>query len=202
MPGEKAANPHNGHAGRAEAAARPALIGRRNPGRDVTCANGFPFHNAERAWEKCMKKYAARTPAGFAFLTAILLGSWAGTAAAQAPVAGPFAQDQVDSGRKNFAESCAECHNKDLSGVSAPALAGKAFAGNWDKKTTADLYTFIRTTMPMCQAGILGNSAYAEIVAFLLWANGAQPGPQEFDGSAAVNIGTIVTGAVRPDLSK
>jgi hypothetical protein len=54
----------------------------------------------------------------------------------------------------------------------------------------------------MCQGGILGNSAYAEIVAYLLWANGAQPGKDEFDGSTAVNIGTIVTGTVRSDLSK
>ena len=149
-----------------------------------------------------MRKCAMKTPAGFAVLVAAALAGWCGAAAAQGSVPGPFSQDQVDSGRKNFAESCAECHNKDLSGVSAPALAGKAFAGKWDSKTTADLYTFIRTTMPMCQGGILGNSTYADIVAFLLWANGAQPGKDEFDGSAAVNIGSIVTGTVRPDLSK
>ena len=149
-----------------------------------------------------MRKCAMKTPAGFALLVAAALAGWCCTAAAQGSVPGPFSQDQVDSGRKNFAESCAECHNKDLSGVSAPPLAGKAFAGKWDSKTTADLYTFIRTTMPMCQGGILGNSTYADIVAFLLWANGAQPGKDEFDGSAAANIGSIVTGTVRPDLSK
>ena len=149
-----------------------------------------------------MKKCAMKASAGFAFLVAAALGTLCGAAAAQGSVPGPFAQDQVDSGRKNFAESCAECHNKDLSGVSAPALAGKAFAGKWDSRTTADLYTFIRTTMPMCQGGILGNSAYADLVAFLMWANGAQPGKNEFDGSAAASIGSIITGTARPDLSK
>jgi mono/diheme cytochrome c family protein len=149
-----------------------------------------------------VKKCAIKASAGFAFLVAVALGSGCCAAAAQASAPGPFTQDQVDSGRKNFAENCAECHNKDLSGGSAPALAGKAFAGKWENRTTADLYTFIRTTMPLCQGGILGNSTYAEIVAFLLWANGAQPGTEEFDGNTKVNMAAVVSGTVRSDLSK
>ena len=102
---------------------------------------------------------------GFALFVAMML---AGGGGANAQVPGPFSQDQVDAGRKNFAENCAECHARDLSGGSAPALAGQVFAGRWKEKTTADLYKFIQTTMPLCQGGILGNSVYAEIVAFLL----------------------------------
>jgi mono/diheme cytochrome c family protein len=172
-----------------------------NLSKTETCANEFPFHNAGIVPEKCMKKSAIELLAGFALLAAVMLG-WCGAAAAQGPAPGPFTRDQVDSGRKSFAENCAECHSNDLSGVSAPALAGKEFAGKWEKRTTADFYTFIRTNMPLCQGGILGNSAYAEIVAFLLWANGAQPGTAEFDGNTNVNMSTLVTGTVRPDLSK
>ena len=135
---------------------------------------------------------------GFALFGAVMLAG--GGANAQVP--GPFSQDQVDAGRKSFAENCAECHAKDLSGVSAPALAGQVFAGRWKEKTTAELYTFIQTTMPLCQGGLLGNSVYAEIVAFLLWANGAQAGTQDLDGNTQANISAIVTGTVRPDLSK
>jgi mono/diheme cytochrome c family protein len=149
-----------------------------------------------------MKKCAMKTSAGLAFLGAAAIGIWCGAAAAQDSATGPFTQDQVNSGRENFATNCAECHNQNLSGGSAPALAGKAFASKWEKRTAADLYTFIRTTMPMCQGGILGNSTYADIVAFLMWANGAEPGKDEFDGSTPVNIGSIFTGTVRPDLSK
>ena len=145
-----------------------------------------------------MKKYGMKSFLGFALFGAVMLAG--GSANAQGP--GPFSQDQVDSGRKNFAENCAECHAKDLSGGSAPALAGPVFAGRWKEKTTADLYKFIQTTMPLCQGGLLGNNTYAEIVAFLLWANGAQPGKDDFDGSTQANIGAIVTGTVRPDLSK
>ena len=149
-----------------------------------------------------MKKSAAKIWAGFAFLVAIALGSWCSAAAAQGSVPGPFSQDQVDSGRKGFAENCAECHGKNLSGGTAPTLGGAEFVARWENKTTAELYKFIQTTMPLCQGGILGNSAYAEIVAFLLWANGAQPGTADFDGKAQASIGAIVTRTIRPDLSK
>jgi mono/diheme cytochrome c family protein len=149
-----------------------------------------------------MKKRATKSLSGFAMFVAVTLGNWCGGAAAQTSVPGPFSQDQVDSGRENFTTNCAECHNKDLSGGSAPALAGKAFVSRWEQKTTADLYKLIQTTMPMCQGGLLGNSAYAEIVAYLLWANGAQPGTADFDGKAGVTIGTIASGTVRPDLAK
>jgi mono/diheme cytochrome c family protein len=149
-----------------------------------------------------MKNCPAKTWAGSAFLVAVMLGGGCCSAAAQGSIPGPFAQDQVDSGRKGFAENCAECHGKTLAGESAPALAGKAFVSRWESKTTADLYKFIQTTMPMCHGGLLGNTAYAEIVAFLLWANGAQPGKDDFDGKAQAGISAIVTGTVRSDLSK
>jgi len=152
--------------------------------------------------EKCVKKHAARKSAGFAFVVAIILGGGCGSASAQGSAPGPFAPDQVDAGRKGFAENCAECHGKDLSGGTAPVLAGPEFVGRWKEKNTAELYKFIQTTMPMCQGGVLGNRAYADIVAFVLWANGAQPGPDDFDGKAQASISAIASGTVRPDLSK
>jgi S-disulfanyl-L-cysteine oxidoreductase SoxD len=154
------------------------------------------FCNCAR--QKGVKKYRMKSFLGFALFGAVMIAG--GGANAQIP--GPFSLDQVDGGRKSYAENCAECHAKDLSGVSAPALAGQVFVGRWKEKTTADLYKFIQATMPMCHGGLLGNRAYAEIVAFLLWANGTQPGKDDFDGSAQTNIATIVTGTVRPDLSK
>jgi mono/diheme cytochrome c family protein len=163
----------------------------------------FPFHNAGNCagGRKCVKKCAAKSWLGLGFLLSAMLGSWCCAAAAQGSVPGPFAPDQVDSGRKSFAENCAECHGKNLLGATAPALAGAEFAARWEKRTTADLYTFIRTSMPLCQGGILGNRAYADIVAYLLWANGAEPGTEDFDGSAHPALDTI-TGTVRTDLSK
>jgi len=131
-------------------------------------------------------------------LTGITLGA-CGLAFAQG--AAPFAQDQITTGKSQFEQNCAACHGVNLSGPSAPPLAGKAFLGRWTGQTTADLYTFIKKTMPMCEGGSLGNAAYADLVAYLLWANGAEPGKDEFDGSASVNIGSIVTGTTRPEVT-
>ena len=134
------------------------------------------------------------------FSILIALGA-CGAAHAQTPAPGPFAKDQIATGRDQFQTNCAACHGANLSGDSGPALAGKAFLDRWKGQSTADLYTFIRKTMPMCEGGSLGNAAYADLVAYLMWANGAEAGKDEFDGSAAVSIGSIVTGTTRPELS-
>jgi mono/diheme cytochrome c family protein len=126
----------------------------------------------------------------------------AGAAAGAQAAPGPFAKDQVDSGRREFADSCASCHGDNLAGGTAPAVSGKRFLDQWASQTSADFYTYIKKNMPQCQGGILGNDAYADLVAFLLWANGAEPGKDTFDGSAATNIGSIVTGTVRPDVAR
>src|ERR1700743_2157210 len=97
-------------------------------------------------------------------LATVMLAALCGAAAAQTSP-GPFAQSQIASGRDQFTTNCVECHGKNLGGVSAPALAGKEFIAQWKDQTSADLYAFIRKTMPMCQGGVLGNGAYADIVA-------------------------------------
>src|SRR5262249_43555474 len=135
------------------------------------------------------------------FLAAATFGG-CGAALAQAPAPGPFSKDQVDRGHDQFRENCSECHGINLAGVTAPALGGKPFLDHWGKQSSAELYTFIRKTMPMCQAGVLANDAYADIVAFLLWANGAEPGKDSFDGSASANVGSVVTGTVRPEVAQ
>ena len=124
-----------------------------------------------------------------------------GGAEAQTPAPGPFGRDQITTGRDQFQTNCAACHGANLAGDSGPTLSGKTFLDRWKGQSTADLYTFIRKTMPMCEGGSLGNAAYADLVAYLMWANGAEPGKDEFDGSAAANIGSIVTGTTRPDLT-
>ena len=135
---------------------------------------------------------------GIALFGAVMLvGSAAG---AQTP--GPFSRDQVNDGRKGFAENCAACHGSDLSGVEAPALTGKIFTDHWGGKNTAEFYKYIQTNMPMCHGGVLGNAAYAELVAFLLWANGAEPGANDFDGKTEVSVSSIASGKLRANLGK
>src|SRR5471032_2996794 len=112
---------------------------------------------------------------------AALLSAALGTVAVGQGAAGPFTQAQVDTGRQAFADNCAACHLADLTGTNdAPQLAGSAFMGAWGKRTTAQLYSKIHTTMPLGRGGSLDDATYAGIVAYILRANGAAPGNAAF----------------------
>jgi mono/diheme cytochrome c family protein len=126
-------------------------------------------------------------------LAAAALGFWCWAASAQTIVPAPFTQEQADAGRESYMTNCAQCHKDDLSGATAPALTGRAFAAGWNSHTTAELYTFIRTTMPFCEGGLLADQTYTDIVAFILSKSGAKPGSQALSPTTSVKIGDIVS---------
>jgi alcohol dehydrogenase (cytochrome c) len=133
-------------------------------------------------------------------LGAMLAAGAFATAAAQK--AGPFNQAQVEAGHQAFNDNCALCHLADLAGTNdAPALAGPAFMGAWGKRSTAELYSKIHATMPLGRGGSLDDTTYANIVAFILRANGAVPGPSALDGSTAVPVASIANGTMPAGLA-
>jgi mono/diheme cytochrome c family protein len=134
------------------------------------------------------------------FATALAACFWSTAAAAQGPAPAPFSQDQVDAGRESFALNCADCHNKDLSGGNGPPLVGKPFLSHWAGHAAQDLYQYIRTTMPVCSGGLLGDRNYLEITAYLLWANGADPGKDDLAADSKANISDFTSGAPRAGL--
>ena len=95
-------------------------------------------------------------------------------------------------------------HQANLAGEGdALPLAGKTFIAAWGKRSTADLYNTIRTSMPYGNAGSLdapGNCTYASLVAFILQANGATPGSTAFTPASAVKISTVASGTVPADI--
>jgi alcohol dehydrogenase (cytochrome c) len=133
---------------------------------------------------------------------AALLSAALGTVAFGQGAAGPFTRAQVDTGRQAFADNCASCHLADLAGTNdAPALAGSAFMGAWGKRTTAQLYSKIHTTMPLGRGGSLDEATYADLVAYILRANGATPGTTAFSPTTAVAIGSIANGQMPAGLN-
>jgi alcohol dehydrogenase (cytochrome c) len=133
---------------------------------------------------------------------AAIAGVALGTVAFGQGASGPFTAVQVDAGRQAFGDNCAQCHLADLAGTNdAPALAGPAFIGAWGKRTTAELYSKISKTMPLGRGGSLDASAYANIVAYILRANGATPGTADFTPTTAVAIGSIANGKMPADLN-
>ena len=66
----------------------------------------------------------------------------------------------------------------------------------------ADLYNTIRTSMPYGNPGSLDAATYANLVAFILQANGATPGSAAFTPATAVKISTVASGTVPADIQR
>jgi alcohol dehydrogenase (cytochrome c) len=130
---------------------------------------------------------------------AIVLSS--GLATAQQTM-GPFTSGQAAQGRSDYAANCASCHLANLAGGGeAPSLAAGNFMKSWGGRSTKDLYDYIHSAMPLGRGGSLSDTAYTNIVAFLLSANGATPGGTPFTPATAVRIGLVANGVVPPDIA-
>jgi mono/diheme cytochrome c family protein len=105
--------------------------------------------------------------------------------------------DQVKAGRESYLTSCAPCHGQDLAGGAVPELAGQAFRRRWTPHTTAQLFVFVKTTMPKDAAASLPDEEYAAIVAFILFSNGAKAGRAAFSAQTDVALGQILSSGKR-----
>lgn len=120
----------------------------------------------------------------------------AGFAMAQTELAtGPFTTAQVEDGRKAFMAHCAACHQANLQGQGdALPLAGRQFMAGWQTRTSQDLYNLIHASMPQGAPNSLDDETYANLTAFILYANGARPGPTLFLRAPPLRIGLIANG--------
>jgi len=134
-------------------------------------------------------------------IVSLILAAGIGSAAAQG--AGPFTQGQADAGREAFLSNCATCHGKVLDGSGeAPALTGSAFMGSWGNRNTDGLFKVIKASMPLGHPDTLGDETYAVIVAFLLQANGAQPGDAPLTPATNVRIASVADGRMPTALAQ
>jgi len=97
-----------------------------------------------------------------------------------------YSKDQAERGGKQYATVCASCHDpaKVAAGKKpAPPLVGDAFLTKWDGRTLGELEDQIFTTMPNDGSATLTEDQTADLVAYILQANGAP------DGAAALKYG-------------
>jgi alcohol dehydrogenase (cytochrome c) len=124
---------------------------------------------------------------------AATVGGW--SAATRAQQDATYTDQQAAAGQAAYAQSCAACHGRTLSGGGeAPALTGSAFMNTWSSHTTHELLTRIRESMPPENPSGLSADTYTSIVAFLLKANGAQAGSSAFTSGTSVSIASVATG--------
>ncbi len=93
---------------------------------------------------------------------------------------GVYQEDQAERGAVLYSGMCARCHGPQLGGIdAAPALTGGTFAANWSGVSLADMLERIRVSMPQNNPGVLSRQQVADLLAFLLDANGFPAGKRE-----------------------
>ena len=93
---------------------------------------------------------------------------------------GIYTEAQARRGEPLYETSCAECHGSDLAGLEmAPGLLGGEFAWNWNGLTMGDLFERVRVSMPQADPRSVSRADKADILAYLLKANGFPAGDAE-----------------------
>ena len=107
----------------------------------------------------------------------VVLSGLAGQAQDRKAGDGVYSAEQAARGAVAYETSCAACHMADLRGEGfAPALNGDAFALRWETGKLGDLFKIVKGTMPADNPNSLTAGQYADIVAFMLKANGYPAG--------------------------
>jgi alcohol dehydrogenase (cytochrome c) len=129
-----------------------------------------------------------------AFAAAIALvamgaaGLWASHAVAQTRP-GPFTDAQAQAGQAIYTSRCASCHE---AGGETIRLIGAGFTDAWRTRSTKELYTRIKTTMPFSNPGSLSDAEAASVVAYILKSNGAAAGTAALTPATDVAINTVI----------
>ena len=92
-----------------------------------------------------------------------------------------FTADQVARGKLAYGRACLDCHGEALDNgeFGGPPLRGADFLRRWTRGTVGALYAYTKSRMPVDRPGALGDQAYADLVAFILDANGYPSGDNE-----------------------
>jgi mono/diheme cytochrome c family protein len=122
------------------------------------------------------------------WVAVILVRTGAGltaAAAAQEPapatrstMAGVYTAEQATAGEKTYGNICTGCHN-------LGSQSGSTFSTKWKGRPLFDLYEQISEKMPEDDPGSLTPAESAQVVAYLLKANGNPAGSQPLPTDAA-----------------
>jgi cytochrome c len=86
--------------------------------------------------------------------------------------AASYTEEQAESGRLIYEETCVRCHGADLTGgEGGPPLVGEPLLYVWGGQRVTGLLRFVQTNMPMSDPGTLDATSAAAVVAYVLSVN-------------------------------
>ena len=125
-----------------------------------------------------------------------------GAGAAEGPsstLSGVYTEEQALRGAEVYEQNCAICHGADLAGTfEVPNLRGY-FVGLWTGASLDLLYDYVSTAMPLYAPGALPPETYADVVAYLLKANGAPAASRPLPNDPAALRAIIFNGPRKKD---
>ncbi len=119
----------------------------------------------------------------------------AGAQSADAQSAPEFTADQAAAGEAAYVQNCALCHGPAMGGGPfGPALKGEAFQARWGAAPLSDLAEYIHNSMPPAAPGSLPDQLYADVLAYQMQQNGAEPGAGALPADVTQLAAMIVPG--------
>ena len=113
--------------------------------------------------------------------------------AAKSVWAGVYTDAQADRGEREYGRTCSHCHGLSLEGDGSrevPALVLDQFTRHWRGRPLQALFDTLMRSMPADDRGSLTPRTTADVMAYLLRANGAPAGdaqlPSDRDALAAL----------------
>jgi len=93
---------------------------------------------------------------------------------------------QADRGKAVYTEKCASCHGSMASSTPdmAPLLNDYVFQNKWSGRPLSEMYDRVRDTMPQNEPGTLSPQQTADLIAYILSANGLPAGDQALPSEA------------------
>jgi cytochrome c len=101
---------------------------------------------------------------------------------------GVYTAAQAARGRDIYAGNCRSCHTPETH-------TGATFNAIWNRRSLADLFSFIRERMPKNDPGSLSDEEYVDVLAYLLRMNKMPAGRVELssDSTALKRIRIVTT---------
>ena len=98
---------------------------------------------------------------------------------------GVYTEEQALRGEVPYVQTCTECHDEI---ASFPVLYGDDFIDNWREDRLETMYAYNKATMPLNEPDTLGEAAYVDLMAYLLWLNDFPYGSEELKREDMENI--------------